>query len=270
MIDISKLIEDKNLSESEEAVLHYMIDHIDEVMKMGVRGVAKNTFTSTSTIMRLTKKLGYSGFVDMHYKLLPLVKNVEISSIVNEEFINYFHSNSIFQYNSYTQLRDFAKLLYDMKSSFIFIYATGFSAIAAEYLYKKFLVLGKKCILASGMDSVGVFENNLDEIGLMVVISKSGETKLVLDKVKTAKENQIKTISFTSENTNSVNELADICFRINDNNKLDDRNMMPNTFFPQLFMLIETIVYEYHKVVLVSEGPKKKEPDLSDSFEANV
>ena len=73
MIDLSKLTDGKNLSEMEKTVLYYIVEHIDEVLKMGVRGVAKENFTSSSTITRLTKKLGYSGFVDMYYKLLPMV-----------------------------------------------------------------------------------------------------------------------------------------------------------------------------------------------------
>ncbi|MDF2473665.1 MAG: transcriptional regulator, RpiR family, partial [Anaerocolumna sp.] len=59
MVDLSKLIEGKNLTDVEEKVLRYIIEHIDEVVRMGVRTIAKNNYTSTSTIMRLTKKLGY-------------------------------------------------------------------------------------------------------------------------------------------------------------------------------------------------------------------
>jgi DNA-binding MurR/RpiR family transcriptional regulator len=255
MVDLSKLIEGKNLTDVEEKVLRYIIDHIDEVVRMGVRTIAKNNYTSTSTIMRLTKKLGYAGFIDMYYRLLPLVKSVETSKHENVGFINSFYNNSLLQHNNYQQLKKFSSLLNEQKDKFIFVYATGFSAIVAEYIYKKLLVLGKKCILASGMDSVGVFENNLDYIGILLVISRSGETRQVLEKVKTAKENNILTISFTNDSDNSINEITDINFKIEDSNKLDDRNMMPNTFFPNLLMLIEVLVYEYHQVLL--EDSKK-------------
>ncbi len=55
-MDISKFIQNKGLTEIEIEVLNYMIDNINDINKMGVRGVAKNNFTSTSTIMRLAKK----------------------------------------------------------------------------------------------------------------------------------------------------------------------------------------------------------------------
>lgn len=101
--------------------------------------------------------------------------------------------------------------------------------------------------MSNGTDSIGVFENNLDFISAIIVISKSGETPMVLNKVKTAKEHNIKVISFTNERENSISKLSDIRFKIKDTNKLDDRNLMPNTFFPKVLVLIELLVYEYYK-----------------------
>lgn len=252
MIDLSKLTDGKNLSEMEKTVLYYIVEHIDEVLKMGVRGVAKENFTSSSTIMRLTKKLGYSGFVDMYYKLLPMVKNAEGCIDEDIQFINSFCSNTLLQYNSYEQMKLFARKICELDNQFIFIYATGFSAMSAEYFNRKLLVLGRKCIVSSGMDSIGVFENNLADMGMLITISRSGETQSVVDRVKIAKENGIFIVSFTNELENRVNALADIAFRIEDSNKLDDRNMMANTFFPNVLMLMELLIYEYYKVLQVT------------------
>lgn len=41
MVDLSKITEGKNLSDMERTVLYYIVEHIDEVLKMGVRGVAR-------------------------------------------------------------------------------------------------------------------------------------------------------------------------------------------------------------------------------------
>ena len=249
IVDISKLTEGKNLTEIECTVLHYMIYHMDSMLKMGVRGVAKENFTSTSTIMRLTKKLGYNGFVDMYYKLLPLVEQAQDHVNTDLQFINSFCSNSILKYNSYEDIKEFAWRLCQLKSGYVFLYATGFSAIPLEYLTKKLLVLGIKCIYSNGMDSIGVFENNLEHMEMLVVVSRSGETRWVADRVKTAAENGIYTVSFTNEAKNRVSSMTDMQFRIEDSNKLDDRNMMANTFFPNVIMLMELLIYEYHRVL---------------------
>ncbi|MCD8221954.1 MAG: MurR/RpiR family transcriptional regulator [Clostridiales bacterium] len=261
IVDLRKITEGKNLTETETDVLRYIITHMDDVLKMGVRGVAKENFTSTSTIMRLTRKLGFDGFIDMYYRLLPLTGEKAETAATNLEFINSFCSNSLLQYNSYDDIRGFARKLRGIGDGYVFLYATGFSAIPMEYLTKKLLVLGIRCIASNGMDSIGVFENNLRQMKLLIVISRSGETQWVVNRVKIARENGVDTVSFTNEVDNRVNTLADMKFRIEDSNKLDDRNMMANTFFPNVMMLMELLIYEYHKVLLEDEAETCYQPE---------
>lgn len=246
-MDISKFIQNKGLTQTELQVLNYIIDNIDDVLKMGVRGVAKNNFTSTSTIMRLSKKLGYSGFLEMQYNLLYLTKNQSKDNLNDNDFIESLNMNSLLKENSREAIDGFIDILSNDDHKFIFIYANGFSGIVAEYVNKKLLVMGKRCIMSNGTDSVGVFENNLDFVSAIIVISKSGETPMVLNKVKTAKKHNIKVVSFTNESENSISKLSDIRFKIKDTNKLDDRNLRPNTFFPKVLVLVELLVYEYYK-----------------------
>ena len=245
MNDISKLIQGKNLSELDEKIVHYIIEHIDDILEKGVRGVAKDNYTSPSTIIRLAKKLGYTGFIDLYYQILPMVKKIEGSQADNDEEFLRINQEDFFKENSREDIEQFIQQVLYLKQKYLFIYATGFSAIAAEYLYKKLLVLGKKTIIATGTDSIGVFENNLEDIGALIVISKSGETQLVIDKLLVAKEQNIFTVTFTKETTNRAAEISDLNFKIIDNNKLDDRNMLPNSFFPRLLMLVEFIFKTY-------------------------
>lgn len=251
LVNAQTIAKGKKLSDIENKILNYIIENIDDVMNIGVRGIAKNNYTSTSVIMRLAKKLGYTGFVDMHYKLYPQIKNSTLFTSSDMEINNnLFSIPNINQFNDYNLLKDFAQKLSNIDNEFFFIYATGFSSIIAEYIHKKLLVLGKKSMLASGSDSAAVFENNLNHIGVFLAISKSGQTEQVVNKARTARENNIFTVSFTNEQTNPLAELSDINFKIKDNNKLDDLNIFPNPFFPNLLMLFEAITYEYHKYII--------------------
>lgn len=246
-MDISKIIENKKLTEREIEVLKYIIENIDSVNKMGVRGIAKENFTSTTTIMRLAKKLGYSGFLEMQYNLNSIAKNSTIEDLNKINFIESLNMESLLKMNERKDIDNFIDILLEDNSKFIFIYGNGFSSIVAEYINKKLLVMGKKCILSNGTDSIGVFENNLDYISCIIALSKSGESPMVLNKVKIAKDHNIKVVSFTNEDENSVSKLADIKFRIEDSNKLDSKNLMPNTFFPKMLSMIELIIFEYYK-----------------------
>ena len=57
--------------------------------------------------------------------------------------------------------------------------------------------MGILCFSATGGDSVGIFENTLDRMGMFFCISKSGETSMVRDKIKTAQENGVCTVAIT-------------------------------------------------------------------------
>ena len=245
--DIGKITRNKEITQTEELVLNYIINNVDKVMAMGVRGIAKENYTSTSTIMRLAKKLGYTGFVDLAYHIISMTSSPSKGEHKDENAFIGSNAGTFLEYVTEQDISHFISILKDIKHKVIFIYATGFSSLIANYLNKKILVLGKKCIFATGSDSIGIFENNIMDIEALIVVSKSGETKMVLDKVTISKNKKIKVISFTNELENSISKLSDISFRILDINKLDDNNIYPNTFFPNVCMLIEYIIYKYYE-----------------------
>ena len=252
---IEKLIQEKKLTETEVGVLYYLIEHLDTALSQGVREVARQNFTSTSTIMRLAHKMGYSGFVDMCYKLNILSQERSQLDASEQMFLDRFCLSTLLNYNTYTQLKACAEQIAMQDKDLIFVYATGFSSTVGAYISRKLVNMGRRCIFADGGDSVGMFENSLDFMGMFICVSKSGETILVRDKIKTAKENGVFTAAITGDRKNSVSRYADLWFRIEDLYKLDDLNIMPNTFFPQALMLVELIAYEYQRICDKNKSP---------------
>lgn len=249
MIDIAKLIEGKtNLTELDIQILEYIVAHIDDALQMGVREIARENYTSPTTVVRLSKKLGYKGFIDMCYELKPLIKKIETAQRNAQNDFHETNKIDFFTYQTKEDIDAFIQNVLCLENKFIFIYATGFSAIAAEYIQKKLLVLGKKSILATAKDSIGVFESNLTDIGALIVISKSGETKKVVEKCKIAAEKGIYIVSFTKEAENTVAKMSDLNIKIYDDYKLDDRNMLPNNFFPRLLTVFEFLIKQYFEL----------------------
>lgn len=244
-MNLDKLTAGKHLTDLEETILEYIIENISDIQDMGVRAVAKETYTSPASVVRLSKKLGYSGFTDMYYTLLPLVKKEELENSVMENTILDNNFSAIASNLSEETIDQFNSKIFTKNQQYVFIYATGFSKIISEYIYKKLLVLGRKAIVASGSDSGGIFENNLDDIGCILVISKSGETEQVYTKLQKASEAGIFTISFTQDSNNRIAELSDLNIPIKDTHQLDDRNMLPNTFFPSVLLSFEFLLENY-------------------------
>lgn len=247
--DLSKFTAGISLTETERSVLEYLFAHIDEALKLGVRGVAKANYTSTSTVMRLAKKLGYNGFIDMYYRLLGEVRPSEASYDINGAFVSQYTEANAISPEIYQNLRLAAEKLCETRQ-LVFIYGMGFSSLMAEYLAKKLLVLGITCIFSDGSDSIGVFENNLEDIGILIVFSRSGRSSHVLNRVRTAKENSIWTLAFTGEGANPLKEECSCMISAPDDNPMDDRNMKPTMFFAKTMTLIELLIYEYYQVSL--------------------
>ncbi|MGL5043073.1 MAG: MurR/RpiR family transcriptional regulator [Culicoidibacterales bacterium] len=249
MQTIEKLIHGIKLSATERQVFQYIIDNHQEMLQLGVRGIAQKNYTSTSTVMRLTKKLGYTGFIDMHYKVSSLLEDTK-HKLTQAEFNTAFLPSFFEKDQQEHKIRRVAQEIYQESSQYFFIYATGFSGIIGEYIYKKLLVLGKKALFATGSDSVGVLDNNLENISVFLTVSKSGETKQVISKAITAKESGLFVVSFTSSSTNTLAKSADINFVLADLYPFDDRNMLPNPFFSNVIMMFEKIIYAYHAEIV--------------------
>ncbi len=256
-MDLKKLTQDKNLTETERQVLQYILTHLDSALTRGVRDIARANYTSTSTIMRLAHKMGYTGFVDMCYKLGTVTQEQNQQLGNAQTFLNGFNLESLLSYITYDQIKAFAEKLAEAEGTMVFVYATGFSGLMGSYLASKLTNMGKLCLYANAGDSGGIFENALPTMKIFVCISKSGKTKQVFDKIKTAKENGAFTVAITGEKENSISKYADIWFRVKDTCKLDDQNINPNTFFPQTLMLIEILAYEYQRICTREEERKE-------------
>ncbi len=121
--------------------------------------------------MRLSRKLGYNGFIEMYYKLLGTVGGVSRGYEVNEDFVSHFAGKEAISLENYQNLRRAAEKICATPDT-VFIYGMGFSSMMANYLGKKLLVLGIKCILSDGADSIGIFENNMESIGVFIAFFK--------------------------------------------------------------------------------------------------
>lgn len=55
--------------------------------------------------MRLSRKLGYNGFIEMYYKLLGAVGGVSRGYEVNEDFVSHFAGKEAVSLENYQNLR---------------------------------------------------------------------------------------------------------------------------------------------------------------------
>ena len=63
MSKLEKLLErlknDKSLNDNENYIIEYIIEHIDEIPHISSRELGRRTYTSSTSVIRLIKKLGF-------------------------------------------------------------------------------------------------------------------------------------------------------------------------------------------------------------------
>lgn len=232
-IDIHKFVEKFNLTDSEEAALDYIVNNIKTSLNIGVRGVAKQCYASTSVVMNLSKKLGYSGFVDMIYRLEEMLRKEETKSN---------NKNNLCSNYSKEIVTVFYNLIGSPEGKAIYLGGSGFSKLIANYIKDKMMCLGYFAIMCEFMEAV---ERNYKEIPLLIVVSKTGETYAVLRLCEKAHKNNIPIVLFSSNNTNSMAKMATITFIIKSSNVMDDRNLGENDFFGNTILFFEKLIADY-------------------------
>lgn len=231
--DIYKIADNYKLSETERQVLEYILKNINSVLSKGVREVATINYTSAATIIKLSKKLGYTGYTDMIYRLNFIIKNHKNNQDNTSDITSFIAHIDIEKINS------FISILIKHREDIIFITATGFSEPIASFFHRKMLVLGFKCIKTN---SYGVYDNNQIGGTLVIGISKSGETESVKKVIDYAKQNNLDIITFTGTQENYMSKKATLNFKILDDKELDDRNITANYFYARVMIVIEYLL----------------------------
>ncbi|MED4011096.1 MurR/RpiR family transcriptional regulator [Priestia aryabhattai] len=234
----------QKLSTSEYQVLNYMIEHINTSQVIGIREVAKANFVSTSTVLRMCKKLGYSGYKEFMFYLQNKTKMQQTEKLKSNHYeasLNYFIDNYKVTLGLLNEedISDFQKII-DASDS-IFINGTGLSRMFVQYLSHKLFLLGKNVVVSQIDDSKTIFLTKIRHCQLMISISKSGETEYVLEKTNIAKSLGLQVVSFTNSLPNSLTELAEISFKVYDDVHVLDERSVISSFNSNMIQLIDIV-----------------------------
>ena len=247
IVKLEKLVAGKSLTETEFTVLQYLVANIDRVLDLGVRGVAKANYTSAATVMRLAHKMGYRGFVEMQYKLMTMLRHGEAGSQSVEAADDPLQS-AVLDQNDVTTIRAVAQQIAAIENQYLYLYAAGFSGVIGQYMFKKFQILGKRCFFSTPGDSAALLENYLEDLGLFIVVSKSGETQSVIDKAALVSSLPVPVVAFTGNADSTLAKMADWTLKVADDFPLDELNQRASLFYPQMLALFELVIGEVEKL----------------------
>lgn len=202
MVNIDKL---NNLSNLELDVYKYIIRNRNDVKNMKLKDLATLIHVSPAMITRLSKKLGYSGYVEwrMDMKLDNIKLIMPKENTLN--YINdYFHKVNNQEFDD--EIRKAVNII--VESNEVLFFGIGLSSMLANYGAYLFNRKGKRAI---GIDDFSFRINGVyNENDCAIVLSVSGETREVLQRIRLLKECGVKIIVITNTASSLAAKLADL------------------------------------------------------------
>lgn len=229
---VGRIFKNQNLSDSEVKVLEYIFANPEKIKKEGIRQLAKSNFTSTASIIRLAKKLGYSGYNELIFDIKRMTSCTLDNNSGNE---------NDFLWSSKNPLADFNELSkkYLNKNKYIYLYGEGFCEFVTGYIHRKLLVKKYNVILLHGLEIPIVHEKDHDPT--LIVISKSGENFACIRKIEQLSSLGGDIISITSDSNSSISVMSDVAFSIPVSNIADSKNEEFTTFYGDSINLLEDL-----------------------------
>ncbi|MGX4599000.1 MurR/RpiR family transcriptional regulator [Faecalimicrobium sp. JNUCC 81] len=229
---VGRIFKNQNLSDSEVKILEYMFASPEKIKKEGIRQLAKANFTSTASIIRLAKKLGYSGYNELIFDVKRMTSDTLVNSIKKEDS---------FSWNSKRPLNDLNELskTYLNKDKYIYLYGEGFCEFVTGYIHRKLLVKKYNVILLHGLEIPIVYEKNHNPT--LIVISKSGENFACIRKIEQLSDLGGDIISITSNSNSSISTISDVSLSIPVSHVADSKNEEFTTFYGDSINLLEVL-----------------------------
>lgn len=236
MLISNKLESMNSLSKSEELLANYILSQKENIENLSTKDLANATYTSPSTVVRLSQKLGFSGWNEFKEKYIEELKylNKNVSNLdpdfpfeAHDTFMNiaskvgYLAINSIEDTLSLlknNELKKATQLL--CKSQTINVYGISNSLLMAYDFKHKMLRINKHVEIMSLPGEQFIVASNSTPANCAILISYSGESKEVIKIAEILKSRNTQMIVLTSIGENSLTAFADCIFHISTREKL--------------------------------------------------
>jgi DNA-binding MurR/RpiR family transcriptional regulator len=204
-----------DLSDTELQVYNYVMSNPSKVVKMSIQKIAKETNTSTATLLRFCHELGYHGFSEFKFKLREELENKTFTSAPNSvnnlsDTVNFFAKTAVSR--QFLDQIDRAAQILVTKKLILFV-GLGSSNIMGEYGALYFSYLFDLAFRVEDIYNFPIdhFPCELAEQTCVVALSVSGETDDLLQYIRNPHTANCTTIAITSNANSRLAQISDAC-----------------------------------------------------------
>jgi len=214
-------------TDSEKRFVNYLLNDLEEALKLDIHTLAKINYCSAATIVRVAKKNGYSGFKELKialYQDLNYFNNKEIykidklkedkgRNVVEDICLNNIiaieHTLDLIDNKTLATTVDLLKI-----NTHVSLFGIGASFLVCKDLQMKLERVGINTSLFEDSHLALVHSSNATSNTLAFCFSYSGETKEVIKMAENVKMNQGTVISIVKYGDTSLARLSDYCFYV--------------------------------------------------------
>ena len=214
--------------------LHYYIN-LNE--KVSIDTLASECFVSKAAVVKLAKKLGYSGYSEMRYSMMEhqsKIFSVDCSSIMAPS-----ENSALQQY-----VEKLCELLYENRKRKIYLDSLGICDSARDYYYSRLLMFGFDVVMSYHFATF-----HISEPGLFFFLSFSGSRAEKLEAMRIANDCGFTTVALTATGNSPMAREAVYAIEI-EGVRTPLASYQPNLFVPNVIVLLELALSKYSELYL--------------------
>lgn len=230
-----------HITELENTILLKLHSYINKNEKVNIDTLATECFVSKAAIVKLAKKLGYSGYTEMRFSMMEhqsKIFGVDCSPILDSS------KNQVLQ----QYVDKLCELLFENRDRKIYLDSLGLCDSARDYYYNRLLMFGFDVVISYHVSTFRV-----SEPGIFFFLSFSGSRPEKLDVMKTANEYGFTTIALTTSGKSPMAQAASYAIEI-EGIRTPNHSYQPNLFVPNLIVLLELVLSRYSELHLRAEA----------------
>lgn len=174
---------------TERIIYEYILRRAGDLCHIPAKVIAGETYSTTTSVNRVCKKMGYASYTELRYKL-------------NHDIYTIQQTDTPATHDT-PKLKEICRILKD--SPHIYLYARGATQNSLSYLSRFLSLAGIPHLVLSDIHQLTVVS-----CGTLVALSKSGETRSIIDMAMNARRKGIKVIALTCQHSSLARMAAQV------------------------------------------------------------
>lgn len=227
-----------SFSKKEQLVANYILQEGQSINNMNISVLANHVGVSNGTITHFCKKIGCNNFAELKVQLGRLrtatAPSVEDNILIQ---VSKFYQTVIERSNQLLDITYLHQLAETIKGATrIFIYGIGSSGLSAKEMMLRLLRMGFNVQSITDSHLMLINSSIVNENDFVIAISSSGETSVIVEATRIAKNNRCKVICLTSFSESTLAQQVD-SFILVPNTLFVDKERFVNSQFSVMYAI---------------------------------